>query len=52
MQAGDLGNLRDPAMPQPHRFTTCDPSPLLFVKSIQQDIELPMIIGGGMIQLL
>ena len=48
MQAGDFGDLCDPAMPQSHGFTTGDPSPLLFVESIQQSIELPMVIARGM----
>ncbi len=52
MQAGDFGDLFDPAMPQPQGFTTGDPSPLLFVELIQQSIELSMIISGGMFQAL
>jgi len=47
MQAGDLGDLLDPAMSQPHGFTTGDPTPLLFIKAIQQSIELPMFVDGG-----
>jgi hypothetical protein len=52
MQAGDFGDLFDPAMPQPHGFTTGDPSPLLFVESIHQSIELSMLISAGMFQAL
>jgi hypothetical protein len=50
MQAGDFCDQFDPAMPQPHSFTPSDPSPLLFVKSIQQSIELSMFISRGMFQ--
>ncbi len=50
MQASNFGDLFDAAMPQPQGFTTGDPSPLLFVESIQQNIELSMIISGGMFQ--
>jgi len=48
MQAGDFRDLFDPAMPQPHGFTTGDPAPLLFVEPIQQSIELSMFIACGM----
>lgn len=51
MQAGNFGDLCDPAMPQPHRFTTGNPSPLLFIEPIQQRIELPMIIARGMFRI-
>lgn len=34
MQTGDLRDLFDPAMSQPHRFATGDPAPLLFIESI------------------
>ena len=50
MQAGDFGDLFDPAMPQPQGFTTGDPSPLLFIESIQQRIELSMLISCRMFQ--
>ena len=48
MQAGDFCDLFDPAMPPPQGFTPGDPSPLLFVESIQQNIELSMFISRGM----
>jgi len=44
MQTGDFRDLLDPAMSQTHGFTTGDPSPLLFIESIQQRIELLMFI--------
>ena len=50
MQAGDFCDLFDLAMPLPHGFTTGDPAPLLFVESIQQSIELSMVISRGMFQ--
>jgi len=50
MQSSDFCDLFDPTVPQSHGFATGDPSPLLFVKSIQQGIELSMIIPGGTFQ--
>ena len=48
MQAGDFCDLFDSAMPPLDGFATGDPASLLFVESIQQSIELPMIISRGM----
>ena len=50
MQSADFCDLFDPAMPQSDGFAASDPSPLLFVKSIQQSIELSMIISREMFQ--
>jgi len=50
MQTRNFGDLGDPAMSQSQSFTTGDPSPLLFVESIQQNIELTMVISRGMFQ--
>ena len=50
MQTGDFCDLFDPAMPQPQGFPTGDPTPLLFVESIQQNIQLSMFISRGMFQ--
>jgi hypothetical protein len=52
MQTGDFRDLFDPAMPSPHGFTTGDPAPLLLVESIQQSIELSMLIARGIFQSL
>jgi hypothetical protein len=50
MQTGDFRNLFDPAMPQTHGLTPGDPAALLFIKSIQQRIELQMFTSCGIIQ--
>jgi hypothetical protein len=50
MQTGNFRDLFDPSMPQPHRFTTGNPAPLLFIESIQKSIELSMFIPRGIIQ--
>ena len=50
MQARNFCDLFDPAMALPHRFTTGDPAPLLFVESIQKSIELSMFTLQGIIQ--
>jgi hypothetical protein len=50
MQTSDFRDLFDSAMPQTHGFTTRDPAPLLLIESIQQRIELPMLIPDGIAQ--
>ena len=52
MQAGDFRDLLDPAVPESHRFATGHPTPLLFVQSIQQCIELSMLIPRRMCKTL
>ena len=50
MQTRDFRDLFDSAMPQTHGFATRDPAPLLLIESIQQRIQLLMLIPDGITQ--
>jgi hypothetical protein len=52
MHASNSSDLFDSAMPSPHGFAPGNPASLLFVESIQQSIELSMIISDGIFQSL
>ena len=45
MQARDLGNPFDSAMPQTPSLAARHPAALLLVETAQQQIELPMIVS-------
>jgi hypothetical protein len=44
MEAGDLCDVLETAMPQTQGLTRCQPASLLLVQPAQQQIELPMIL--------
>jgi hypothetical protein len=52
MQAHDQGQQAIPAMPNPFRFPCSQPSPLLFIESGEQQVELPMQRFVGMVSRL